>query len=68
MKIVVEKDIESIKDVCKKALNNDKIYARKYRIKTLSGNILWIQESSQMELSRITEDISSLRVLSLLNG
>lgn len=68
MKIVVEEDIESIKDVGKKALNNDKIYARKYRIKTLSGNILWIQERSQMELSRITEDISSLRVLSLLKG
>ena len=46
--LVVAEDIEYAKHKFIEALKSDKSYIREYRIKTRSGNILWIQERGQM--------------------
>jgi PAS domain S-box-containing protein len=46
--IVVKEDINYMKKVFIKALKTDKSYLREYRIKNRAGDILWIQEGSQI--------------------
>ena len=46
--IVVKKDINPMKEIFIHALKTDKTYVREYRIKTKTGDILWIQEGSQI--------------------
>ncbi|MDH3964620.1 MAG: response regulator, partial [Deltaproteobacteria bacterium] len=46
--IVVKEDIEKIKKIFLQALKTDKSYVREYRIITKTGDILWIQEGSQI--------------------
>ena len=46
--IVVKEDIEKIKKIFLQALKTDKSYLREYRIITKTGDILWIQEGSQI--------------------
>ncbi len=71
--IVVEGDIQPIKDLFKKALEEDKVYLREYRIRTKSGDILWIRERSQIILdengklayvSGIFSDITEMKLMS----
>lgn len=46
--IVVPEDLQKMEDVFIQALKTKKSYLREYRIKNKSGNILWIQEGSQI--------------------
>ena len=46
--IVVKEDIEKIKKIFLQALKTDGAYVREYRIITKTGDILWIQEGSQI--------------------
>ncbi|MFC1812506.1 PAS domain S-box protein [Thermodesulfobacteriota bacterium] len=46
--IVVEEDKEKIRQIFIEALKTDKSYVREYRVKTKTGDILWIQEGSQI--------------------
>jgi PAS domain S-box-containing protein len=46
--MVVEEDKEKMRQTFIEALKTDKSYVREYRIKTKTGNILWIQEGSQI--------------------
>ncbi len=71
--IVVEEDLQPIKDLFKKALEADKVYLREYRIKTKSGNVKWIRERSQIVLneegrfdyvSGIFADITEMKLMS----
>jgi PAS domain S-box-containing protein len=71
--IVVEEDIQSIQELFKKALEADRVYLREYRIKTKSGDILWIRERSQIALdengelayiSGIFADITEMKLMS----
>jgi two-component system NtrC family sensor kinase len=71
--IVVEEDIQPIKKLFKKALEADKVYLREYRIRTKSGDVLWIRERSQIVLdekgefayvSGIFADITEMKLMS----
>jgi PAS domain S-box-containing protein len=71
--IVVEEDIEPIKELFKKALEADKVYLREYRIRTKSGAVRWIRERSQIVLdergelnyvSGIFADITEMKLMS----
>ncbi|MFC1488735.1 PAS domain S-box protein [Thermodesulfobacteriota bacterium] len=46
--IVVEEDKEKIRQTFIEALKTDKSYVREYRIKTKTGDVIWIQEGSQI--------------------
>ena len=46
--IVVDDDIEKMKKTFIKALKTDRSYVREYRIGTSTGEILWVQEGSQI--------------------
>jgi PAS domain S-box-containing protein len=46
--IVVEEDIEKMKKTFIQALKTDRSYVREYRIGTSTGEILWVQEGSQI--------------------
>lgn len=42
--IIVEEDIETVREIFIKALKTDKSYVREYRIKSKAGSIHWIEE------------------------
>ncbi len=46
--IVVDEDKEKFRETFIEALKTDKSYLREYRVKTKTGDILWIQEGSQI--------------------
>jgi PAS domain S-box-containing protein len=46
--IIVDEDIESVKEVFTRALKTDKSYVREYRIKSKTGELRWIQERGQI--------------------
>lgn len=46
--LILKEDIESAKTSFIEALKSHDTYAREYRIKTLSGEILWIQDRGQI--------------------
>jgi len=46
--IIVEEDKEKVRHTFIEALKADKSYVREYRINTKTGDILWIQEGSQI--------------------
>ena len=46
--IVVKEDLAEIQKKIVEALKGDKSYIREYRIRHKNGNILWIQETSQI--------------------
>jgi diguanylate cyclase (GGDEF)-like protein/PAS domain S-box-containing protein len=46
--IILPEDLESAKEIFKAALKGNRSYVREYRIKTKSGEILWIQERAQI--------------------
>ena len=46
--IIVDEDIESVKEIFTRALKTDKSYVREYRIKSKTGEIRWIQERGQI--------------------
>ena len=46
--LVLEEDIEPIKQAFVKGLKTDKSYVREYRIKNRNNKLLWIQERSQI--------------------
>jgi PAS domain S-box-containing protein len=71
--IVVEEDIQPIKELFKKALETDKVYLREYRIRSKSGDVVWIRERSQIVLdengeldhvSGIISDITEMKSMS----
>ena len=71
--IVVEEDIEPIKELFERALEADKVYLRQYRIRTKSGDVRWIRERSQIVLdekgelnyvSGIFADINEMKLMS----
>jgi PAS domain S-box-containing protein len=71
--IVIPEDIQPIKESFKKALEEDKVYLREYRIKTKFGEVLWIRERSQIVLdengelayiSGIFADITEMKLMS----
>ncbi|UCE83488.1 MAG: PAS domain S-box protein [Deltaproteobacteria bacterium] len=71
--IVIPEDIQSIKESFKKALEEDKVYLREYRIKTDLGDVRWIRERSQIVLdengelayiSGIFADITEMKLMS----
>jgi PAS domain S-box-containing protein len=71
--IVVSEDLQPIEESFKKALEEDKVYLREYRIRTKFGDILWIRERSQIVLdengkfdyiSGIFADITEMKLMS----
>jgi PAS domain S-box-containing protein len=46
--IILPEDLPQIKEILKQALKKDKQYARKYRIRTKAGRLVWVQERSQI--------------------
>ena len=46
--IILPEDLERAKEIFKQALKGDKSYMREYRIKTKSGDVLWIRERGQI--------------------
>ena len=71
--IVIPEDIQPIKESFKKALEEDKVYLREYRIRTKFGDVLWIRERSQIVLdengkldyiSGIFADITEMKLMS----
>ncbi|MBW2580329.1 MAG: PAS domain S-box protein, partial [Deltaproteobacteria bacterium] len=71
--IVVEEDIQPIKELFKKALEADKVYLREYRIRSKSGDVVWIRERSRIILdengeldhvSGILSDITEMKLMS----
>ncbi len=46
--LIVEEDLAGVRESFIKALKTDKSYAREYRIKTKSEDILWIQERAMI--------------------
>ncbi|MBU2621669.1 MAG: PAS domain S-box protein, partial [Proteobacteria bacterium] len=46
--LIVKEDIDHVKAPFREALAGDKSYIRQYRIKTKAGNIIWIEEGSQI--------------------
>ena len=46
--IIVEKDIETAREIFINALKTDKSFVREYRIKTKAGDILWIDDRGQI--------------------
>lgn len=46
--LIHEDDLEGAKDIFKKALKTDQKYIREYRFKPKNGNVVWVQESSQI--------------------
>jgi PAS domain S-box-containing protein len=46
--IVLAEDIPPVKEIFKQALKKDRKYARKYRLKTKAGKIVWVRERSQI--------------------
>ena len=71
--IVVQEDIQSIQELFKKALQEDKVYLREYRIRTKSGDIRWLRERSQIILDKngefanitgIFSDITEMKLMS----
>jgi hypothetical protein len=51
MDIVVPEDLPHIRQILIQALKTDRSYIREYRIRHKSGEILWIQEASQVVLN-----------------
>jgi len=71
--IVIPEDIEPIKKSFEKALEEDKVYLREYRIRTKLGDVFWIRERSQIVLdengkldyiSGIFADITEMKLMS----
>ncbi len=71
--VVAQEDIQSIEELFKNALKEDKVYVREYRIKTKAGEVLWIRERSQIILdergelahvSGIFSDITEMKLMS----
>jgi len=46
--LIVREDLNSMKEIFIRALKTDKSYVREYRIKKRNGDILWLQEGSQI--------------------
>ncbi len=46
--IVVKDDVEKIKQIFTGALKSNKTYIREYRIKSMKGEIIWIQQRDQI--------------------
>ena len=46
--VIVEEDLESVREEFVGALKADKFYVREYRTKTRAGDILWIQDRGQI--------------------
>lgn len=46
--IVVKEDIEGMKEKFSRALEADKSYVREFRVRTSSGDILWLQDGGQI--------------------
>ena len=46
--MIVEEDFETVKQDFIKALKTDKSYVREYRIRTKTGDVLWIQDRGQI--------------------
>lgn len=46
--LVVEEDVQGVRDAFKEALRGERSYVREYRIKARSGEILWVQEGSHI--------------------
>jgi PAS domain S-box-containing protein len=46
--LVVKEDIQRIKKIFIEALKTDRSYVREYRIRTKTGDILWIEEGGQI--------------------
>jgi len=46
--IIVKGDIEAARKIFVQALKTDKSYVREYRIRTISGDVRWIQERGQI--------------------
>lgn len=46
--IIVEDDMQAVRDSFLQALKTDRSYIREYRIKTKDENVLWIQERGQI--------------------
>jgi PAS domain S-box-containing protein len=46
--LLLEKDLESVKQAFVQGLKTDKSYVREYRIRNRNNNLLWIQERSQI--------------------
>ncbi len=50
--LVFEEDIEAVKQAFIHGLKTDKSYVREYRIRNRQGNLIWIQERSQIVCDR----------------
>ncbi|MFP3869998.1 MAG: ATP-binding protein [Syntrophobacteria bacterium] len=46
--LILEEDIEGAREVFIQALKGDRSYVREYRIRTRTGEVLWLQERSQI--------------------
>jgi len=46
--LIHEDDLEGAKAIFKQALRTDQMYIREYRFKSKKGNIVWVEESSQI--------------------
>jgi PAS domain S-box-containing protein len=46
--LIHEDDLGGAKDIFKKALKTNQEYIREYRFKAKNGNVVWVQESSQI--------------------
>ncbi|HEY9074859.1 MAG TPA: PAS domain S-box protein, partial [Desulfobaccales bacterium] len=49
--IVIDEDVERMRQALIVALKGDKSYIREYRIRHQNGHVLWVQESSQVILN-----------------
>jgi diguanylate cyclase (GGDEF)-like protein/PAS domain S-box-containing protein len=46
--VILPEDLEGAKEKVKEALKGDRCYMREYRIKTKSGDLLWVRERGQI--------------------
>jgi PAS domain S-box-containing protein len=46
--LIIEEDLENVREAFVEALKTDKSYVREYRTKTRAGDILWIQDRGQI--------------------
>ncbi len=58
--IIIKEDIEAIKKVFIHALKTDRSYIREYRIRTMPGQIHWIQERGHI----VCDDIGKIKYIS----
>ncbi len=50
--LIFEEDVEAVKQAFVHGLKTDRSYVREYRIKNRQGNLIWIQERSQIVCDR----------------